>query len=70
MRFTYASVGQPGSMHDTNVLFHTLELDANKFPHPPLGMSSHLILFSHVHTFAHVAHIIFIFDMCVQTNII
>jgi hypothetical protein len=57
-------------MHDTNVLFHTLELDANKFPHPPLGMSSHLILFSHVHTFAHVAHIIFIFDMCVQTNII
>jgi hypothetical protein len=38
MRFTYASVGQPGSMHDTNVLFHALELDANKFPHPPLGM--------------------------------
>jgi hypothetical protein len=34
MRFTYASVGPPGSMHDTNVLFHALELDADKFPHP------------------------------------
>jgi hypothetical protein len=34
MRFTYASVGPPGSMHDTNVLFHALKLDADKFPHP------------------------------------
>jgi hypothetical protein len=32
MRFTYASIGQPGSMHDTNVLFHALERDPHKFP--------------------------------------
>lgn len=38
MRFTYASIGQPGSMHDTNVLFHALRLDYDTFPHPPLGM--------------------------------
>ena len=45
MRFTYASIGQPGSMHDTNVLFHALERDPDTFPHPPLGMSDHLSLF-------------------------
>lgn len=42
MRFTYASIGQPGSMHDTNVLFHALRHDHSTFPHPPLGMSDHL----------------------------
>jgi hypothetical protein len=39
LRFTYASIGQPGSMHDTNVLFHALEQDRENFPHPPLGMN-------------------------------
>jgi hypothetical protein len=34
LRFTYASIGQPGSMHDTNVLFHALEQDKTNFPHP------------------------------------
>lgn len=38
MRFTYASIGQPGSMHDTNVLFHALRNDTENFPHPPAGM--------------------------------
>jgi hypothetical protein len=42
MRFTYASIGQLGSMHDTNVLIHALQLDSNTFPHTPLGMSGHL----------------------------
>ncbi|WVZ59522.1 hypothetical protein U9M48_009648 [Paspalum notatum var. saurae] len=37
LRFTYASIGQPGSMHDTSVLFHALNIDSNKFPHPPQG---------------------------------
>jgi hypothetical protein len=37
MRFIYASVGQPGSMHDTNVLFHALKNDNDNFPHPPVG---------------------------------
>lgn len=37
LRFTYASIGQPGSMHDTNVLFHALRHDYDKFPHPPAG---------------------------------
>ncbi len=27
MRFTYASIGQPGSMHDTSVLFHAIQND-------------------------------------------
>lgn len=36
LRFTYASIGQPGSMHDTNVLFHALK--DKDFPHPPVGM--------------------------------
>jgi hypothetical protein len=38
MRFTYTSIGQPGSMHDTNMLFHALRNDLDKFPHPPTGM--------------------------------
>jgi hypothetical protein len=38
MRFTYASIGQPGSMHDTSVLFHALRHEHDKFPHPPQGM--------------------------------
>jgi hypothetical protein len=37
MRFIYASIGQPGSMHDTTVLYHALEADEDLFPHPPLG---------------------------------
>jgi hypothetical protein len=37
LRFTYASIGQPGSMRDTSVLFHTLEHDRDLFPHPPSG---------------------------------
>ena len=37
MRFTYASIGQPGSMHDTTVLYHAIEADTTIFPHPPLG---------------------------------
>jgi hypothetical protein len=31
LRFTYASIGQPGSMHDTNVLFHALRHDEDKY---------------------------------------
>jgi hypothetical protein len=37
MRFIYAFVGQPSSMHDTTLLYHALETDENIFPHPPLG---------------------------------
>jgi hypothetical protein len=35
MRFTYASIGQLGSMHDTSVLFHAIRHDHDTFPHPP-----------------------------------
>jgi hypothetical protein len=38
MRFTYASIGQSGSMHDTSVLFHAIEHDTATFPHPPHGI--------------------------------
>ena len=37
MHFTYASIGQPGSMHDTSVLYHPLDKDRLSFPHPPKG---------------------------------
>jgi hypothetical protein len=38
MHFTYASIEQPGSMHDTGVLFHVIEHDTSAFPHPPHGI--------------------------------
>jgi hypothetical protein len=38
MRFTYASIGQPDSMYDTNILYHTLEADEELFQHPPIGI--------------------------------
>jgi hypothetical protein len=34
MHFIYASIGQPGPMHDTTVLYHALEADEDLFPHP------------------------------------
>ncbi|XP_024310800.1 uncharacterized protein LOC112268853 isoform X1 [Brachypodium distachyon] len=37
MHFTYASIGQPGAMHDTSVLYHAIDKDRVKFPHPPKG---------------------------------
>ncbi|WVZ62967.1 hypothetical protein U9M48_012653 [Paspalum notatum var. saurae] len=37
MRFTYASIGQPGSMHDTTVLYNALQLDEDIFSHSPLA---------------------------------
>jgi hypothetical protein len=37
LRFTYASIEQPRSIHDTSVLFHALEHDKDLFPHPPSG---------------------------------
>ena len=37
MRFTYASIGQLGAMHDTSVLYHALHVDKDIFPHPPQG---------------------------------
>jgi hypothetical protein len=45
MRFTYASIRQPGSMHDTSVLFHALEHDRDLFPHPPSGKSIFYMIF-------------------------
>lgn len=37
MRFTYVAAGQPGALHDTSVLYHAMEVDAEVFPHPPQG---------------------------------
>jgi hypothetical protein len=37
MRFTYVDAGQPGALHDTSVLYHAMEVDAQVFPHPPQG---------------------------------
>ena len=44
MHFTYASIGQPGAMHDTSVLYHAINNDRATFPHPPKGeISLHYI---------------------------
>jgi hypothetical protein len=40
MRFTYVSTGQPGSMHDTSVLYSAIKVDENFFPHLPRGNES------------------------------
>lgn len=37
MHFTYASVGQLGYIHDTNVLYYALAADKYMFSHPPKG---------------------------------
>ena len=47
MHFTYASIGQPGSMHDTSVLFHAMHADKATFPHPPKGEHADKALFPH-----------------------
>ena len=36
MRFTYVAASQPGSLHDTSVLYHALEADVD--------VSSHILL--------------------------
>jgi hypothetical protein len=43
---TYVSIGQPGSMHVTSVLFNALGLDADSFPHHPLGKK---LIYCHVY---------------------
>jgi hypothetical protein len=52
MRFTYVSVGQPGSVHDTTVLYNAMKVDQQFFPHPPQSKNFsflhnlHYLLFS------------------------
>jgi hypothetical protein len=46
MKFTYVAAGQPGAYHDTNVLYHAMEVDAQIFPHPPEGKNIHYLLSS------------------------
>ena len=43
MHFTYASIGQPGSMHDTTVLYTAMHMDKDTFPHPPKGELFYLL---------------------------
>lgn len=50
MRFTYASIGQPGAMHDTSVLYHALDVDREVFPHPPQGNFLCLVSFTKLFT--------------------
>jgi hypothetical protein len=35
--FLFICVGQPGSMHDTSVLYNAMRVDEMFFPHPPKG---------------------------------
>nr|XP_040259779.1 uncharacterized protein LOC120976652 [Aegilops tauschii subsp. strangulata] len=44
MCFTYASIGQPGAMHDS-VLYHALVADKDVFLHPPEGI---FLLYVHI----------------------
>jgi hypothetical protein len=48
MHFTYASIEQPDSMHDTIVLLHAIEHDTSAFPHPPHGIYSFWFYFLHI----------------------
>jgi len=48
MRFTYVSTGQPGSMHDTSVLYNALSVDEKFFPHPPKGKNNVNNLFTSI----------------------
>jgi hypothetical protein len=42
LRFTYVSIGQPRSMHDTNVLFHALRHDKDA----PVQVCSYILAFA------------------------
>jgi hypothetical protein len=35
--FLFICAGQPGSMHDTSVLYNAMRVDEMFFPHPPKG---------------------------------
>jgi len=71
MRFTYASIGKAGSMHDTNVLFHALKNDHDKFPHPPKGMHGWILFFHTVFKLFYMHLVISSnFHICTQGNII
>ena len=52
MRFTYVSVDQPGSMHDTSVLYNAINVDNDIFLHPPKSKnflnSIFVIIFFHL----------------------
>jgi hypothetical protein len=63
MRFTYASIGQPGSMHDTSVLFHAIEHDTSIFPHSPHGI--YFFWFYLLHTISSLFLHLFIF-ICLE----
>jgi hypothetical protein len=47
MRFTYESIGQSGSIHDTSVLFYTVEHNTSAFPHPHYGIYLFLLYLLH-----------------------
>ena len=42
------STGQPGSMHDTSVLYNALSVDEKFFPHPPKGKNNVNNLFTSI----------------------
>jgi hypothetical protein len=62
MRFTYVVAGQPGAYHDTNVLYHAMDVDAQIFPHSPEGKNIHCLLSSPFYSLNSYA----IFHMCRQ----
>jgi hypothetical protein len=58
-RFTFVVTGWPGSVHDTRVLQDTLITYADRFPHPPEGITIFLLLY----------HSLFICVICIQVQI-
>jgi hypothetical protein len=62
MRFTYVAAGQPGALHDTSVLYHAVEMDAQVFPHPPQG--TNIINILHAQFVPQI--LMLIFHMCRQ----
>jgi hypothetical protein len=56
LRFTYASIGQPGFMYDTNVLFHALRHD-HDVPAPPLQVPFYIHGLAHKYLHESIVHI-------------
>jgi hypothetical protein len=63
MRFTYVSVGQPGSIHDTSVLYKAIEVDKEFFPHPPKGNIFILLHLCYLLSIGYLKLMLFVFHL-------
>jgi hypothetical protein len=67
MRFTFVVTGWPGSVHDTRVLQDTLITYADRFPHPPEGIT---IFYFCIILYEFVSYVLKLTFLFVQVNTI